>query len=177
MFSAEIGVLDGWKIVYKAVEIGDFRGFKIDEEEEVNILKFADDTIIMADGCSDNLWNMKAIPRGFKMMPRLKINFHKIKLYGIQVGDWFLEAALTFLSFDTDRLPFKILGVKIFDSPRKVSMWNDLIKHLKSRLAVWKGMNLTIVGRVVLINSVLNAIHGVGKDLCGRGSLPLVIIE
>lgn len=125
-----------YHLMNKAVEIGDFREFKIDEEDEVNILKFADDTIIMADGCSDNLWNMKAILRGFEMMPRLNVNFHKSKLYGVQVGDWVSEAALSFLSFDTDRLPFKILGVKIGDSPRKLSMWNDLIKHLKSRLVV-----------------------------------------
>src|SRR4051812_15617576 len=37
-------------------------------------------------------------------------------------------------------------------------MWKELISFLKKRLVVWRGKNLSIAGRVVLINAVLNAI-------------------
>ncbi|XP_050916269.1 uncharacterized protein LOC127131387 [Lathyrus oleraceus] len=42
-------------LMNKAVDDGDFWGFKINVEEEVNLLQFADDTIMVADGSSDNL--------------------------------------------------------------------------------------------------------------------------
>lgn len=66
--------------------------------------------------------------------------------------------ALTFLSCKVDSLPFKFLGVKVGDSPRKLSMWKDLISHLRRRLAVWRGILLNIAGRMCLIKFVLNAI-------------------
>lgn len=44
------------------------------------------------------------------------------------------------------------------DSPRKLSMWKDLITYLKRRLVIWKGVHLNIEGRICLINYVLNAI-------------------
>lgn len=62
-------------LMNKVAEIGDFRGFKINKKEEVNILQFADDTIIMADGSSENLWSIKVVLRGFEMMSGLKIIF------------------------------------------------------------------------------------------------------
>lgn len=68
-----------------------------------------DDTIIVADGNSDNLWMMKAILRGFELMTGLKINFIKSKLYGIKVSDWLIESASSFLNCDVDSLPFKYL--------------------------------------------------------------------
>lgn len=146
-------------LMNKAVEDVDFRGFKINVDEEVNLLQFADDTIMVEDGSSDNLWSMKAIIRGFEMMSGLKINFNKSKLYEIHVGEWFLNATSILLSCNVDSLPLKFLGVNVGDSPRKLSIWRDLINHFKNRLARWKGKHLTVAGKVVLINSVLNVIH------------------
>lgn len=142
----------------KEVDRGYFRSFKINKEEDVNILQFTDDTIIMAQGCSDNLWSMKAILRGFEMMLGLKVNFYKSKTYGIHVGQWFLNVASVFLSCKTDILPFKFLGVKVGDSTKKIVIWKDAINQFKSILEVWKGRHLTMVGQVVLINQVLNEI-------------------
>ena len=61
-------------LMKKAVEISDFKDFKFNMEDEVNLLQFADDTIIMAERGWDDLWTMKAILRGFEMMSGLKIN-------------------------------------------------------------------------------------------------------
>lgn len=69
-----------------------------------------------------------------------------------------MNAASIFLSCNIDSLPFKFLGVKVGDSPRKLSIWRDLINHFKNRLVGWKGKHLTIAVRVMLINSVLNVI-------------------
>ncbi|XP_058750874.1 uncharacterized protein LOC131623896 [Vicia villosa] len=111
-------------LMRKAKSIGEFRGFKINDNEEVDTLQFADDTIIISEGDTANLWN----------------------------------AASSFLSCKVGNFPFKFLGVKVGGNHMNLSMWKDLISMLRKRLAEWRGTNLNIAGRVVLINSVLNAI-------------------
>ncbi|XP_058759054.1 uncharacterized protein LOC131632297 [Vicia villosa] len=74
-------------LMRKAKEIGELWGFKVNVNEEVDMLQFADDTIIISEGDTANLWSMKAILRGFELMSGLGINFHKSNLYGINVGD------------------------------------------------------------------------------------------
>lgn len=139
-------------LVRKAKEVGEFRGFRVNEEEEIHMLQFADDTIIISERDTANIWSMKAIFRGFELMSGLRINFNN------RVGDWFLEATSTFLSCRVGSFPFKFLGVKVGENPKNTSMWKDLISFLRRRLAVWRGNNLNRAGRVVLINSVLNVI-------------------
>ncbi|XP_058767957.1 uncharacterized protein LOC131641677 [Vicia villosa] len=145
-------------LVRKEKEISELRGFRVNEEVETDIFQFTDDTIIILEGDTANLWSMKATFRGFEFMWGLRITFNKRYLYEINVGDWFLEAASTFLTCRVCRFSFKFLGVKVGGNPRNLSMWKDLISFLRRRLAEWRGKNLNIAGRVVLINSVINAI-------------------
>lgn len=79
---------------------------------------------------------MKTIFRGFELVSGLRVNFHKSSIYGINVSDWYLDAAFSFLSCRVDVLPLKFLGVRVGYSPRKLSMLRDLISTLKRRLAV-----------------------------------------
>ncbi|XP_058756961.1 uncharacterized mitochondrial protein AtMg01250-like [Vicia villosa] len=69
-------------LMRKAIAIGEFQAFKINGEEEISMLQFADDTILIGEGDLSNLWSMKAILRGFELMSGLRINFRKSKLYG-----------------------------------------------------------------------------------------------
>lgn len=145
-------------LLKKAKEVGEFRGFKIKGSKEVDLLQFADDTIIVAEGDSANLWSMKSILRGFELMSGSRINFHKSNIFGVNVDDWYLEAASAFLLCKVGFFPFKYLGVKVGHSPRSISMWKELLVMLKRRLSIWKGRHLSLAGRVILINSVLSAI-------------------
>ncbi|XP_058780705.1 uncharacterized mitochondrial protein AtMg01250-like [Vicia villosa] len=145
-------------LLKKSKQSGEFRSFKIKDDKEVDILQFADDTIILAEGDTANLWSMESIFRGFELMSRSWINFYKSNVYGVNVGDWYMEAASTFLSCKVGCLPFKFLGVGVGGDLRKIAMWKDLLMMLKRRLAVWRGKHLNMAGRVVLINSFLNAI-------------------
>lgn len=47
-------------LTYIVVELGEFRGFLINEEEFIDILQFTNVTIILGVGNSDNLWSVKA---------------------------------------------------------------------------------------------------------------------
>ncbi|XP_058759850.1 uncharacterized protein LOC131633146 [Vicia villosa] len=125
-------------LVKKAEEMGEFRPFRFGEEDYVDILQFADDTIIMGEPTCDNLWNLKVILRGFELVSGLKINFSKINVIGVHVGDWFMNTASSFLSCKKSSVPFKFLGVMVGICPRKVKAWKEVIKNIKDRLSAWK---------------------------------------
>ncbi|XP_058767209.1 uncharacterized protein LOC131640851 [Vicia villosa] len=145
-------------LMKKSVEVGDFKPFKYGEEDYVDILQFADDTVIIGEPSCDNLWNMKVLLRGFKLVSGLKINFHKSKFFGIHIGEWLSYSATSFLSCKKGTFPFKFLGVWVGEGANKRRAWKEVISNIKARLSMWKGRNISIGGRVTLIGSVLNAI-------------------
>lgn len=81
------------------------------------------------------------------------MNFYKSNLFGVNVDENFLIAASNFLFCRIGLFPCKFLGLPIGANPRKRSTWVPVIDSVKHRLASWKGKNLSINGRVLLINS------------------------
>ncbi|XP_058788489.1 uncharacterized protein LOC131662655 [Vicia villosa] len=55
-------------LVREASSRGWYKGFRISNEVEYSLLQFADDTIMIGDGSTSNLWTLKAIFRGFEMV-------------------------------------------------------------------------------------------------------------
>lgn len=98
-------------IMKKAVTERVFRGVEVEEEVSFNILQFPDDTILMGGGCWSNLWCIKSILRSFELVSRLKVNFFKSKLYGVNLNTGFLQSTSFFLNCFIDFLPFKFLRV------------------------------------------------------------------
>jgi hypothetical protein len=88
----------------------------------------------------------------------LKVNFFKSKLYGVNLEDNFLQASLAFLHCGVDSIPFKFLGIPVGANPRRKTTWLPILASMKQRLCTWKGRQLSIGGRVTLINSVLSSL-------------------
>ncbi|CAJ2637732.1 unnamed protein product [Trifolium pratense] len=145
-------------MVNKAVDIGQFVGFKVDDSIRFQILQFADDTVLLGKASWDNVRTIKTILRGFELVSGLKINFVKSKLYGINVEANFLDAAASFLSCSSDSIPFKFLGIPVGANPRRQDTWQPIVDSMTKRLSSWSGRNLSIGGRVTLINSVLSSL-------------------
>ncbi|XP_058784527.1 uncharacterized protein LOC131659337 [Vicia villosa] len=145
-------------LVKKSVEVGNFKPFMYRENDSVDILQFADDTIILGEVSCDKIWNMKVILRGFELVSGLRINFSKSNIIGVNVGEWYMNAALTFLSCNKGVAPFRFLGIMVGDNPRRKKVWLEVVNNINRRLSSWKGRNITMGGRVTLINSVLNSI-------------------
>lgn len=61
----------------KAFVFNEFFGFRVNDEVSFDILQFVDDTIIFSDFNWSNLWIIKAILRGFKLVSGLRINLCK----------------------------------------------------------------------------------------------------
>ncbi|CAJ2677955.1 unnamed protein product [Trifolium pratense] len=139
----------------RAVEIGRFKGFQVNDSIQFQILQFADDTILMGTGIWDNLWSIKVLLRSFELVSGLRINFVKSKLYGINIDVNFLEAGSSFLSCSSDSIPFKFLGIPVGANPRRRETWKSVVDVISNKLSSWSSRQLSIGGRITLINSVL----------------------
>lgn len=85
-------------LIRNASDIEEFEGFSVQKGISVDIIQFADDTLLIGAGCWKNLWIMKVILKGFKLVSGLGINYHKSKLIGINVSNHFLLATSNFLA-------------------------------------------------------------------------------
>lgn len=146
------------RLVDKAVGVGVFEGFVINENLSYSLVQFADDTVLIGKPSWNNLWGLKSILRSFELVSGLKVNFIKSKLIGINVPDNFMEQASVFLHCRAESIPFNFLGLPVGANPRRKGTWNPVLQKFRSRLASWKGRNLSIGGRVTLINSVLSSL-------------------
>ncbi|MCH88010.1 LINE-1 reverse transcriptase like [Trifolium medium] len=142
----------------RAVSLGFFKGFKLNSGLSISHLQYADDTIFIGEACVENLWSMKAILRWFELISGLKVNFSKSNIFGVNIHNSFLEGAAYFLHCKVSSLPFTYLGLPVGANPRSESTWKPVLKAIESRLQSWKNKYVSLGGRVVLINSVLESI-------------------
>jgi hypothetical protein len=146
-------------LMKKAVETNRFRGFKVGSNGViVSHLQYADDTLCIGEASIENLWTLKAILRAFEMVPGLKVNFWKSCVMGVNVSNDFIRLASSFLNSKVALVPFIYLGLPVGANPRRVSTWEPMIEALRKRLGVWSNKYVSLGGRIVLLNAVLNAI-------------------
>ncbi|XP_058779060.1 uncharacterized protein LOC131653017 [Vicia villosa] len=144
------------RLVRKSIEIGDFEAFDIKRRCEVDILQFADDTLLVGTGTWKHVKALKIVLRSFELVSGLGINFHKSKLIGINVSSLFLDAAAYYLSCRVEDNNFLFLGIPIGSNPRKEATWAPLMEKLKKKLSGWKARFLNLGGRLTLLKSILS---------------------
>ncbi|GAU48137.1 hypothetical protein TSUD_293770 [Trifolium subterraneum] len=160
-------------LMRKVVELGKFKGYRLNNNIQFQILQFADDTILMGEGIWDNIRIIKTLLRSFELVSGLKINFVKSKLYGLKVDSRLLEAGSAFLSCRSEVIPFKFLGIPVGANPRRQETWKPVVDAMIKRLNSWSSRQLSYGGRITLINSMVriqrNFLWGGGindKKLC-----------
>ncbi|XP_050915140.1 uncharacterized protein LOC127130118 [Lathyrus oleraceus] len=146
------------RLIKKAMEKNLFKGSSVNGTVSYDVVQFANDTFIVGEGNWGNLWCIKALIIGFELVSGLSINFFKSSICGVNLKPEFLEAASALRHCRIHSLPFKFLGIMVGDSLRKSKSWKFVFDHLSNRSYVWKGRNLSVGGRAVLINSVLNTL-------------------
>jgi hypothetical protein len=153
-------VVEGFSgVMRKAVEDNTFKGFSMGRSPvTISHLQYADDTLCIGEASVDNLWTLKAILHGFAMASGLKVNFLKSGLMGINVSPTFMTTASTFLNCKIGAIPFKYLGLPVGANPKCSSTWDPLLEHLHNRLFSWRHKYISLGGRIILINAVLNSI-------------------
>ncbi|CAK8575105.1 unnamed protein product [Lathyrus sativus] len=111
-------------MISKASERGNFEGFRDKEGLLVEIIQFSNDTLIIGEGGWKNLWNIKAILRGFKLVSGLSVSFLKSRIIGIHLSKHFLDVATNFLLCKIEDPCFNFLGIPIGYTP--ASSFSDL---------------------------------------------------
>lgn len=145
-------------LMRNAVDRNLFEGFPLgDGGLVISHLQYADDTLCIGKPTVENLWAMKSILRGFEMVSGLKINFFKSSLIGVNVDSGFMDMACNFLNCSAGSIPFKYLGLPVGANSRSMSTWEPLLENLSGRLNTWGHKFISFGGRIVLLNSVLNA--------------------
>lgn len=143
----------------RASAIGEFLRFSVGEKCVLDILQFADDTLLLGEGNWRQVWALKVVLMGFEVTSGLGINFHKSRLIGINTSAHFLGAAGNFLlSCRIEDNSFTFLGVPIGCNPRRIAMWKPFISKLKARQDNWKGRFLSFCGRITLLKSDLSSL-------------------
>jgi len=146
-------------LMTNAVNRNLFHGFEIKRGGSViSHLQYADDTLCIDVPTVENLWTLKAMLRGFEMASGLKVNFHKISLIGVNVPREFMEAACQFLHCKEGSTPFNYLGLPMGANPKKLYTWEPMLVKLRNKINSWGSKYVSLGGRIVLLNSVLNAI-------------------
>jgi hypothetical protein len=81
----------------------------------------------------------------FEEISRLKVNFHKIMLFCVNVVEsWLHEAATLVMNCKHGRLPFDYLGLPIGGDPKKVNFLYLLVERIRSHSSCWKSKNLSM---------------------------------
>jgi hypothetical protein len=142
-----------------AVDRDRFKPFLVGRDGlPVSILQYADDTLCIGEPSVENLWALKAVLRGFELASGLKVNFWKSCLFGVNVSSEFLVMASDFLNCRVGNLPFKYLGLPVGANPRLSSTWAPMVDSFRKRLGSWGNKYISLGGRIVLINAVLNSL-------------------
>ncbi|KAI5415249.1 hypothetical protein KIW84_040626 [Lathyrus oleraceus] len=105
-----------------------------------------------------NLWSIKKILRGFELVSGLRINLCKSRFVGINLDPDFVQAAKTFLKCEIRAPTFNFLGIPVGINPRRKKVWHPIFSKMKKRLSTWKNKNISIGGRVVILNAILSNI-------------------
>ncbi|XP_058734060.1 uncharacterized protein LOC131605759 [Vicia villosa] len=146
-------------LVRKSSDIGAFNGMGINGSRPVDILQFADDTLLVGEGSWRQVWAIKVVLKAFELASGLGINYHKSKLIGINLTNNFLEAASYVLSCRVEESKFVFLGIVIGCNPRSFSSWTHLLAKMKKRLSGWKNRFLSLGGRITLLKSILGSLY------------------
>lgn len=158
------------RLMRNAVRRNLFEGFRFKEVGLViSHLQYVDDTICIGKAMVGNLWTLKAVLQGFEAASGLKVNFLKSCLIWIDVSRDFMEMACEFLGCGENNLPFKYLGLPIGANHKSDVTWEPLLEHVTRRLHSWGNKFSSFGGRIMLLNSMLNAIPIFYPSLGRRG--------
>jgi hypothetical protein len=149
-FSRMIGA-----ITYRGLISGFSVGSRDQTRVVVSHLLFADDTLVFCGAYVSQIRHIGALLVCFEAVSGLKINLPKSTLVPVGPLDD-VEQLAGVLGYGISSLPLKYLGLQLCASFKLKSMWTELEELMARRLAPWKRMYLSKVGRVTLIKSTLS---------------------
>ena len=138
------------------------------------VLQYADDTLILIRGTSEDVINLRGILDSFSDATGLKINYHKSTAVPMHVPESKLRRLMKVLQCKQDTFPQVYLGLPLSNVKLNLQAFARLIAKVDRQLSGWKALLLNHAGCLVLINSVLD---GMPAHLMSALLLPAGTIE
>ncbi|KAD2805669.1 hypothetical protein E3N88_39046 [Mikania micrantha] len=82
----------------------------------------------------------------------------KCNLLGINVEEPVVQQRIEILHCQKGSFPFTYLGLTVGANMNHIRHWQPVIDSFENRLSLWKAKHLSMGGRIVLLNSVLNSL-------------------
>ena len=118
---------------------------------------YADDVFICCVGSKKNICCLLRIFQAYSDASGQFFNFKKSKLFNGAMTVTRRNMLAHLSSFSVGTLPFQYLGFPIFQGKPKCIHFQPIADRIKVKLAIWKGVLLSIMGRVQLVKSI---VHG-----------------
>lgn len=122
------------------------------------VLQYADDTLLVLRAKTEDVVQLKTCLDDFAMATGLKINYHKSTAVPMHVPAQELEEMIAALGCQQGTFPQTYLGLPLSNTKLRLSAFAPMIAKVDKYLAGWKATLLSLTGRVVLINAVLDGL-------------------
>ena len=132
------------------------KGIKINDKDFV-LTQYADDTTVILDGSEDSLKETLYELDEFAKKSGLKVNFSKTHVVWIGSKKYSTQSIKTRWKLQWGVTRFKMLGI-IFDTDLTKMLtlnFSERISNMKAKIKYWKGRNLTPLGKITIIKSLL----------------------
>ncbi|KAL9663483.1 hypothetical protein QQ045_018870 [Rhodiola kirilowii] len=119
---------------------------------------FADDILIFTNGCKNSVRELKGLIDKFCLLSGQLLNPDKsIMIFSDRIKERKRADLLQLTGFKEGRLPQTYLGAPLYKGITLIAYFDDLVNRLLARIKGWASHFLSMSGRIVLVNSVLNA--------------------
>nr|XP_016438073.1 PREDICTED: uncharacterized protein LOC107764061 [Nicotiana tabacum] len=153
--------MEGLNNIIKTTKVsGWVKGFEVNmsgaNNLEITHLQYADDTLVFCDAEKEQLRFLRIILVLFEGVSGLHINWRKSNIFPInEVNN--MEQLTQILGGEVGSLPTVYLGMPLGARSKSKEIWNSVIEQCEKKLSRWKSQYLSLGGRLVLINSVLDS--------------------
>ena len=121
------------------------------------IVQYADDTLLIMQGCNSQLLHAKSLLRYFAAYTGLKVNYSKSNIIPINISQERIQSFSVTLGCNVGTLPFSYLGMPLSLTKPKVSDFMIILQRISSRLAGCSTF-LSYGEKLVLIKSVFTSL-------------------
>jgi len=129
----------------------------MDSTQDFPVVQYADDTLVIMEGDTRQLFFLKALLNSFSLSTGLKINFNKSMMIPINVPEDRLQVLAATFGCVTGSLPFTYLGLPLCISRPTVQDFLPMIRKCEKRLALVSPF-LNQAGRLQMVNAVFSAL-------------------
>jgi hypothetical protein len=123
-----------------------------------SVLQYADDTLLVVRAEVTDIKRLKNVLDVFATATELKTNFNKSTAVPMHVPANVLHRLIRILGCKLESFPQVYLGLPLSNKKLPLSAFSPLIAKVDRYLAGWQALLLNPVGRLVLINSVLDGL-------------------